>query len=177
MFGDVLEALTNQGWPRAWNSQERLAELNLTKEMDKACFDFSSKVWNLYSTLTGQIAFQLCVSFPEPTDLVCHFSFVIKCYVTFMLFTKCHSCLRHVINFPRAGAVVHLLSICSYWGGLSYILQFLKHQHLSWKIPTAHSSTVPLNSHNHVCRPHKKPFLHCPEKKGFSENETTSRAG
>lgn len=58
MFGGFLEALANQGWSRAWSSQERLAELNLTEEMDKGCVDFNNnKVCNLYNTLTGQITF------------------------------------------------------------------------------------------------------------------------
>lgn len=53
-------------------------EVEFNQGHGQARFDFN-KMCNLYSTLTGQITFQLPVSFPEPTDLVSHFSFVIKC--------------------------------------------------------------------------------------------------
>lgn len=44
MFGGFWEALTNQGWPRAGNSKEWLAELDLTKETGRASFGYNDKV-------------------------------------------------------------------------------------------------------------------------------------
>lgn len=158
--------------------KERLAELNLTKEIDKACVVFNNKVCNLYSTITGQITFQFLVSFCEPTDFISHFGFVIKCYVTFMLFTKCHGCLCPVISFPRAGVVFAKLLLACHW---KIKILFLTYLHPA--IPQALSPLMenPSSSWQN-CSPYltqsclqtKKPFLPFLEKNGISENETTA---
>lgn len=91
-----------------------MAGLNLTREIDMACVDFN-KVCNLYSTSVAKLPSSSMSALMSLEIFVSHFSFVIKCYVTFMLFTKCHSCLCPVINFPHTGAVVcmwYLLSFC-----------------------------------------------------------------